>query len=53
MRTYTVLQSNFYIYFRANLTPLVEATDELDLTLDIENQNGEKVGQLKAKVGWI
>ena len=23
------------------------------MLLDVENQNGEKVGQLKVKVGWI
>ena len=53
MKIFMALLSTIFLYFRANLTPLIEETDELDLVLDICTSTNEKVGKLKVKVGWI
>ena len=41
------------LLFRANLTPLVDSTDHLDLKLEIRNETGEEIGKLFVKAGWI
>lgn len=41
------------VILRANLTPILEQTDLLDLLLDIEDLHGEKKGKLKVRVKWL
>jgi hypothetical protein len=48
-----VLQSNFITIYRASFTPLVQDKNSIDLTVDIEENSGNRRGKLKVRARWL
>ena len=47
------LSNCFSFIFRANLTPLIDQTDSLDLKLDVRNERGDDIGKIVVKISWM